>query len=230
MKLYVRRVLISDDFKDLLPRHLSFIKGIVDSDDLPLNVSRETLQQMRILKTIKKKLTKKIIEKLNKYSTQDIEDEYEEEEENLTDAELDELDKKIEKRKQEMKDSYNRFWGEFGKSIKVGIVEDVSNRKSLAEISRWYSTFNNTDTLISFDDYISRKKENQTEIFYIGGENKKKMKESPVLRGLIENGYEALLLDDAIDEYTIHTLEKYKDFSLVNIGKSGFKLPQNEEE
>jgi heat shock protein beta len=230
LKLYVRRVLISDDFKDLLPRHLSFIKGIVDSDDLPLNVSRETLQQMRILKTIKKKLTKKIIEKLNKYSTQDIEDEYEEEEENLTDAELDELDKKIEKRKQEMKDSYNRFWGEFGKSIKVGIVEDVSNRKSLAEISRWYSTFNNTDTLISFDDYISRKKENQTEIFYIGGENKKKMKESPVLRGLIENGYEALLLDDAIDEYTIHTLEKYKDFSLVNIGKSGFKLPQNEEE
>lgn len=122
-------MLISDDFKDLLPRHLSFIKGIVDSDDLPLNVSRETLQQMRILKTIKKKLTKKIIEKLNKYSTQDIEDEYEEEEENLTDAELDELDKKIEKRKQEMKDSYNRFWGEFGKSIKVGIVEDVSNRK-----------------------------------------------------------------------------------------------------
>lgn len=100
----------------------------------------------------------------------------------------------------------------------------------MAEISRWYSTFNNTDTLISLDDYISRKKENQTEIFYIGGENKKKMKESPVLRGLIENGYEALLLDDAIDEYTIHTLEKYKDFSLVNIGKSGFKLPQNEEE
>lgn len=136
---------------------------------------------MRILKTIKKKLVKKIIEKLAKYQSLDIEDEYEEEEENLTDAELDELDKKIEKRKEEMKEQYNRFWTEFGKSIKIGIVEDVPNRKGLAEISRWYSSFNNTDTLISLDDYISRKKENQNEIYYLGGENKNKMKETPVL-------------------------------------------------
>ena len=77
----------------------------------------------------------------------------------MTDAELDELDKKIEKRKEEMKEQYNKFWNEFGKSIKIGIVEDVPNRKSLAELSRWYTTFNNTDTLDSFDKYIERKKE-----------------------------------------------------------------------
>lgn len=229
LKLYVRRVLISENFEDLMPRYLNFIKGVVDSDDLPLNVSRETLQQMRIIKTIKKKLVKKIIQKLQKYSTLDIEDEYDEDEEKMTDAELDELDQRIENRKTEMKDIYNKFWTEFGKGIKAGIVEDIANRKNLASISRWYSTFNKTETLVSLESYIERKKEDQNEIYYLGGD-KKKILENPVLKGLVEKNYEVLVLSDSIDEYTVQTLDKYKDLNLVNIGKSGFELPQNEEE
>ena len=229
LKLYVRRVLISENFEDLMPRYLNFIKGVVDSDDLPLNVSRETLQQMRIIKTIKKKLVKKIIQKLQKYSTLDIEDEYDEDEEKMTDAELDELDQRIENRKTEMKDIYNKFWNEFGKGIKAGIVEDIANRKNLASVSRWYSTFNKTETLTSLEDYVERKKDDQNEIYYLGGD-KKKILQNPVLKGLVEKNYEVLVLSDSIDEYTIQTLDKYKDLNLVNIGKSGFELPQNEEE
>lgn len=150
----------------------------------------------------------------------------------MTDAELDELDKKIEKRKEEMKETYNKFWSEFGKSIKAGIVEDVSNRKALSEISRFYSTYKEGKELISFDDYIERKKEKQEEIYYLGGDSKDKMMKSPVVKGLIRKKYEILLLDDAIDEYTIFTLDKYKDLKFVNIGKTGFKMPfeENEEE
>ncbi len=78
----------------------------------------------------------------------------------MTDAELDELDKKMETKKEEMKETYSNFWGEFGKAIKAGVVEDVPNRKSLSEISRFYSTFNETQTLTSFEEYLERKKEN----------------------------------------------------------------------
>jgi heat shock protein beta len=102
IKLFVRRVLISDNFDGLLPKYFSFIKGIVDSDDLPLNVSRETLQNEKAIKVIKKQVVKKIIDRLTKYSKQDIDDEYLEEEENMSDEQLAELDKKIEKRKKEM--------------------------------------------------------------------------------------------------------------------------------
>ncbi len=164
-------MLISEDFKDLLPRYMSFIKGVVDSDDLPLNVSRETLQQLRILKTIKKKLVKKVIARLKKYATADIEDDYydEEEMEDMSEKEKEELKARVEKKKEEVLEKYVNFWKQFGKFIKMGIVEDVPNRETLAGIARFYSTFNNTDTLVSFEEYLSRVKENQKDIYYFGG-------------------------------------------------------------
>ena len=116
---------------------------------------------MRIIKTIRKKLVKKIIQKLYQYSSQNVDDLYEDyDEENMTDAELDELDRKMDEKKIEMKDKYVKFWDEFGKSIKAGIVEDVPNRKQLSEITRFYSTFNETNTLTSFEEYLERKQEN----------------------------------------------------------------------
>ena len=230
VKLYVKRVLISEDFDELLPRYLNFMKGVVDSDDLPLNVSRETLQQMKIIKTIKKKLVKKIIDKLSKYSKLEIEDDYKKNEENLTEEEKKELEERVKTKKQEIKEKYEKFWNQFGRSIKLGIIEDISNRNKLAEISRFYSTHNNATELITLDEYISRLKSNQDSIYYLAGDDKKILLDSPLLKQVTKKGYEVLLLEEAIDEYTVQTLGKYKNYNLVNIAKSGFQLPQEEDE
>lgn len=121
-----------------------------------------------------------------------------------------------------MKETYKKFWKEFGKNIKVGMVEDVANRKGLSEITRWFTTHDESKELTSLNEYVERKKEDQKEIYYLGGESLQKMKESPILKGLVSKGYEVLLLDDAIDEYSLHTLETFNDFTLTNIGKAGF--------
>lgn len=230
LKLYVRRVLISEDFKELMPRWLSFVKGVVDSDDLPLNVSRESLQQLRALKTIKKKLIAKVIGKLEKMSKQTIEDDEKENEEELTEEEKLQKKEKKEKRKQEIKEKYEKFWNEFGKSIKLGIIDDSTNRDKLAELLLYKSTFNDTNTLVSLNDYNSRKKENQKEIYYLGGDNAKQMLESAMVKAMQKRGYEVLLLDQPIDEYCIQQLRNYSELKLSNIGKAGFELPIDEEE
>jgi heat shock protein beta len=228
MKLYVRRVLISENFKDLLPKYLSFVKGVVDSDDLPLNVSRESLQQMRTIKTIKKKLTKKVLDRLEKYAKEKIDEEKVDESQDMSEAEKAELKERNEKKRKETREMYDKFWKEFGRSIKLGIVEDVANRNKLAELLRVYST--NGDSLISLEEYLNRAKSGQKDIFYLGGENRQHMKNSPLVKGIAKRGYEVLLLDDAIDEYCIQTLAKYKEKNLVNIAKSGFELPLDDDE
>ena len=228
MKLYVRRVLISENFKDLLPKYLSFVKGVVDSDDLPLNVSRESLQQMRTIKTIKKKLTKKVLDRLEKYAKEKIDEEKVSENQDMSEAEKAELKERNEKKRKETREMYDKFWKEFGRSIKLGIVEDVANRNKLAELLRVYSTHG--DNLINLEEYVNRAKSGQKDIYYLGGDNRQHMKNSPLVKGIVKRGYEVLLLDDAIDEYCIQTLAKYKDKNLINIAKSGFELPLDEEE
>lgn len=230
VKLYVRRVLISEDFDELLPRYLNFIKGVVDSNDLPLNVSRETLQQMKIIKTIKKKLVKKIIDKLAKYSNLEVDDDYKKSDENMSEEDKKELENRIKTKKDEIKEKYEKFWNQFGRSIKLGIIEDITNRNKLAEISRFYSTHDSATNLTSLDQCVERLKTNQTSIYYLSGDDRKVMLDSPLLKQVTKKGYEVLLLDDAIDEYTVQTLAKYKTHSLVNIAKSGFQLPQEEDE
>jgi heat shock protein beta len=145
LKLYVRRVLINEEFDELMPRYLNFIKGVVDSDELPLNVSRESLQQLKMMKVISRKLVRKTLEMLKKLAESKDEDddedeeddeEAEEKEEKETEKDEEENQEKKESKKKDKEDRYLNFWKEFGKNIKLGIVEDPANRSKLAKLTR----------------------------------------------------------------------------------------------
>jgi heat shock protein beta len=233
LKLYVRRVLINEKFEDLMPRYMNFIKGIVDSDDLPLNVSRESLQQLKMLKVMYRKLVRKALEMIQKLAdAEDEEEEEEEEDEETTDVEDDLTEEERARQKEEGKkkraETYKTFWKEFGKNLKLGIIEDPTNRNKLAQLSRWHSTHTESD-LISLDTYIERMKENQDSIYYLAGESKEYLLKAPSLQSLIKHGYEVLLLDDPIDEFCMQHLTEYEKKKLVNVAKEGFKMPTDDE-
>ncbi|KAF3332247.1 endoplasmin [Carex littledalei] len=212
LKLYVRRVFISDEFDDLLPKWLSFLKGIVDSDTLPLNVSREMLQQHHSLKTVKKKLISKALDMIRKLAQEDP-DEYSNKDK--SDEEKAELEEK--------KGQYVKFWNEFGKSIKLGIIEDAHNRNKLAKLLR-IETSKSDGKLIGLDEYISRMKSGQKEIFYITGSTKEQLEKSPFLERLTKKNYEVIFLTDPVDEYLMQYLMDYEDKKFQNVSKEGLKL------
>ncbi|XP_043708823.1 endoplasmin homolog isoform X1 [Telopea speciosissima] len=213
LKLYVRRVFISDEFDELLPKYLNFLKGLVDSDTLPLNVSREMLQQHNSLKTIKKKLIRKALDMIRKIAEEDPDE--------ANDKDNKEAEKSSDN--DEKKGQYAKFWNEFGKSIKLGIVEDAANRNRLAKLLR-VETTKSGGKLTSLDQYISRMKPGQKDIFYITGTSKEQLETSPFLERLKKKNYEVIFFTDPVDEYLMQYLMDYEDKKFQNVSKEGLKL------
>ncbi|XP_035899478.1 endoplasmin [Anopheles stephensi] len=195
IKLYVRRVFITDEFNDMMPNYLNFIRGVVDSDDLPLNVSRETLQQHKLIKVIKKKLVRKALDMIKKID----------------------------------KEQYEKFWKEYSTNIKLGIMEDPSNRSRLAKLLRFQSSSTKNKEYTSLSDYVARMKPKQDNIYFIAGPNRAEIEKSPFVERLLSRGYEVLFLVEAVDEYSISALPEFDGKRFQNVAKEGFTLNESEE-
>merc|ERR1712003_535023 len=227
VKLFVRRVLVAEKFDELLPRYLNFVRGVVDSDDLPLNVSREQLQQNKIMKVISKKLVRKVLElmkKLAKEGDGDDEDEDKEDEE-----EKDESEKEEKKDKKEEETTWQKFWKEFNKNLKMGCYEDDSNRSKLSKLLLFMTT-KSEGKEINLDKYLDRMQESQESIYYMSGESLDVMQKAPALQIFKKKDIEVLMLTDHLDEPCIQKLADYEGKKFVSIQKADVKLDETEEE
>ena len=200
LKLYVQRTFIMDDSKNLLPRYLRFVKGVIDSNDLPLNVSREILQSNKVIESIKRASTKKILGLLKTMSETETE-------------------------------KYQQFWTEFGPVMKEGAQEDFKNKEDIAKLLRFATTHNDDDTQnVSLQDYVSRMKPEQENIYYITADSHKTAKNSPHLEVFKKKGIEVLLLSDRIDEWLVNGLTEFDGKKLKSVAKGDLDKLDTEED
>jgi molecular chaperone HtpG len=201
VKLYVKRVFIMDDAEALMPVYLRFVKGVIDSADLPLNVSRELLQESRDVKAIREGSTKRVLGMLE--SLADNEDAAE-------------------------KAKYAAFWKDFGSVLKEGVGEDHANHERLTKLLRFAST--HADEGVSFADYIGRMKEGQEDIFYITADSLAAAKSSPQLEIFRKKGIEVLLLTDRVDEWMLTHLHEVEGKGLQSVAKGSVDLGKLQDE
>ena len=200
VKLYVNRVFITDDDKELLPSYLRFVRGIIDSSDLPLNVSREILQQNKILANIKQASVKKILSEIKKLAKDD--------------------------------EAYQLFAEEFNRPLKEGVYQDFTNKDALLELIRFKST-TSEGKMVSLESYKERMPSDQKAIYYIVGQDRDLVKDSPLLEKFKQKNIEVLILDDEIDDIIISSIPEYKETPLKSVSSNEsneeFKDSQDEE-
>jgi molecular chaperone HtpG len=198
LRLYAKRVMVMENCEDLLPRYLRFIKGVGDSADLPLNISRQTLQQDRHITQIRKWLTKKILDSLAGLFEKDY-------------------------------DNYLKFWGQFGRALKEGVSSDYENKERILSLLLFQSS-TDPEKLTTLKGYVERMKEGQEEIYYLTGESRAVVENSPHLEAFKEKGYEVLYLTEPVDELLTQSLWDYEGRKLKSAGKGALKLGDNQEE
>merc|ERR1712070_649064 len=226
VNLYVRRVLVAEKFEELLPRYLNFVRGVVDSDDLPLNVSREQLQQNKIMKVISKKLVRKVLELMKQLAKEDDSGEDDDEEKEDEEEKEDKEEKKDDEEKKDKKDeesTWMKFYKEFNKNLKMGCYEDDSNRSKISKLLR-FTTTKSEDKDISLDKYLDRMQESQESIYYMSGDSMEVMKKAPALQVFKKKDIEVLMLSDHLDEPCIQKLADYEGKKFVSIQKADVKL------
>jgi len=198
IKLYVKRVFIMEDSEQLMPTYLRFVSGVIDSADLPLNVSREILQESRDVKFIRESSTKRVLNMLEELANHEDE---------------------------AKRNDYQLFWNEFGQVIKEGVGEDSTNVEKISKLLRFASTHADSDIQnVSLANYISRIKDGQEKIYYVTAETYLAAKNSPHLEIFKKKGIEVLLLTDRVDEWMLSFLTEYEGKSLVSVAKGGLDL------
>lgn len=195
LKLYARKVLIQEYYKDLLPEYYRFIQGVVDSEDIPLNVSREMVQNNPVMTRLKKILTGRVTNMIKSLAED-----------------------------KENPEKYARFWENFGEYIKHGIAIEQTDRESLYPLLRFHTTAR-PDALSSLNEYVGRMKPGQKKIYYLLGDDPRSLARSPHLDYFRENGYEVILFTDLVDSFMLLGLQKYEGFELQNIAAPELELP-----
>merc|ERR1711957_445555 len=201
----------------------------IDSDDLPLNVSREQLQQNKIMKVISKKLVRKVLELMKKLAKEEDSGDDEDEEKEDEDKEAKDADKEEKKDKKDEESTWEKFWKEFNKNLKMGCYEDDSNRSKISKLLRFHTT-KSEDKMINLDEYLDRMQESQESIYYMSGESLDVMRKAPALQMFLKKDLEVLMLADHLDEPCIQKLADYEGKKFVSIQKADVKLDETEEE